>query len=325
MTETIEGELITMEGTPNLNAALAAVQARLPYVGKDETADTGSYQYKYADLSAVSAAIMPLLGSNGLAFTAWPSVNDQGKFVLRYELLHKSGECKAGEYPIGGGNAQQIGSAITYARRYTLCAVTGLAPGDDDDAAAAVGAREVERSEEQADSDRERHAALDAVRGAWFNQYGEWNPTAASDMFETWSHGAEVASANAKQLRAFAAYLHALPVAEAGSKPPEADPEQPADEQPDEPARPSQAREPLPLSGRARGKIFALMADLGISQRQAQLEYVTTVLGRTIKSRSEINAADADPLIKALEADLEQARQTGLVPDQPEAGGPGAE
>ena len=128
-----------------LAAALAAVQANLPSVVKGETAevknkDTGKklYDYKYADLTDVSEAVMPLLGKNGLAFTAWPTL-DEGRFVLAYALLHESGEERTGIYPLpSSGTPQDIGKAITYARRYTLCAVTGVAPGGEDTDAAAV-------------------------------------------------------------------------------------------------------------------------------------------------------------------------------------------
>lgn len=132
-------------GTPELNKALAALQADLPHVGKDLTAEAGQYSYDYADLTAVSKALMPKMGKLGLSFSALPTLNAEGRFVLSYSLLHSSGQEKTGEYVLPDkGSPQQIGSAITYARRYSLCAVTGLAPGGDDDdgAAAEQGARE---------------------------------------------------------------------------------------------------------------------------------------------------------------------------------------
>ncbi|MEO3922673.1 ERF family protein [Micromonosporaceae bacterium B7E4] len=138
--------------TENLAAALAKVQAQLPSVGKDHTAEvesrTGrSYRYTYADLAAVSKAILPLLGANGLSWITRPTINDGGKFVLAYELLHTSGESRVGEYPLTGGTPQEIGSAITYARRYTLCSVTGVAPEQDDDDAAAASSRQPARDQ----------------------------------------------------------------------------------------------------------------------------------------------------------------------------------
>ncbi len=125
-----------------LFAALAAFQAELPGIGKGNTAsvrsDKGNYSYKYADLADVSAAVLPRLGALGLAFTARPTLLD-GQFVLAYSLVHVSGDREDGIYMLpSSGTPQQIGSAITYARRYCLCAAVGVAPAEDDDDAAAA-------------------------------------------------------------------------------------------------------------------------------------------------------------------------------------------
>jgi hypothetical protein len=132
-----------VQGTASeLAAALAKVQTELPAIAKGETAkiqakDGSSYQYSYADLTDVSAVVLPLLGKHGLAFTAWPTLTDSGQFVLSYTLMHSSGEERSGSYPLpSSGSPQQIGGVITYARRYCLCAVTGAAPGGDDNDAA---------------------------------------------------------------------------------------------------------------------------------------------------------------------------------------------
>lgn len=123
-----------------LAAALAAFQAELPTVAKGNeakvpTKNGGEYKYQYADLTDVTAAAMPVLSKHGLSFTSKPTMTENG-FVLAYRLLHESGQEDAGEYPLpdpAHTQAQQMGSAITYARRYCLCAATGIAPGGDDD------------------------------------------------------------------------------------------------------------------------------------------------------------------------------------------------
>jgi hypothetical protein len=115
--------------TGQLFKALAQLQADLPKVGK---AATGQYG-RYADLADVSQRVLPQLGKLGLVFTSRPTIID-GSFVLAYSLVHVSGEREDGIYPLpSGGTPQQMGSAITYARRYCLCAVTGVAPDQDDD------------------------------------------------------------------------------------------------------------------------------------------------------------------------------------------------
>lgn len=121
----------------SLAAALAAFQAELPHIGKDNRAtvksDKGSYTYTYANLADVSAKVLPLLAKHGLSFSAKPTLDDSGRFVLHYVLRHDSGTEDAGFYPLANGTPQQVGSAITYARRYALLAVTGVAPDVDDD------------------------------------------------------------------------------------------------------------------------------------------------------------------------------------------------
>lgn len=133
---------MSTEPPHNLAQALADLQQRLPDIAKDETAHVptksgGGYEYKYANLTTISAAILPLLGELGLSFTAFPTLRDDGQFVLRYTLRHVSGESASGEYPLPTGSPQTIGSAITYGRRYCLCAVTGVSPDSDDDAVSA--------------------------------------------------------------------------------------------------------------------------------------------------------------------------------------------
>lgn len=123
----------------NLAAALAAFQSEIPSVVKGATATVqtkagGQYQYQYADLAVITPLVLPLLGKNGLAWITLPKLVGQD-FVLHYMLAHESGETIEGEYPLPASTlpAQELGTAITYARRYALCSVTGVAPGGDDD------------------------------------------------------------------------------------------------------------------------------------------------------------------------------------------------
>jgi hypothetical protein len=133
------------EYPPNLAAALALLQTKLPRITKSETANVvsqkGSYSYTYAGLADVSAQVLPLLGAVGLSFMARPTFDDNGRYVLVCTLMHTSGESREGTYPLpASGTPQALGSAMTYGRRYTLCAMTGVAPDEDDDGAAAEAA-----------------------------------------------------------------------------------------------------------------------------------------------------------------------------------------
>ena len=131
-------------------AALARFQSNLPKIGKDQTAtvksDKGSYTYDYADLALIQSITLPLLTAEGLSFSAKPTLSSDG-FVLRYALRHSGGHEDGGDYPLpdpARSSPQQIGSAITYGRRYTFCAVTGVAPsGEDDDGQTAAESRAV--------------------------------------------------------------------------------------------------------------------------------------------------------------------------------------
>lgn len=126
----------------SLTAALIAIQAALPPVGKTEEAQAGNRTYRYADLAAIHAAVLPVLAAHGLAWTTRPTLVGE-LFVLDYELRHIAGTMITGRYPLPSpaASSQALGSAITYARRYALCAVLGITPaGDDDDGAEAAAA-----------------------------------------------------------------------------------------------------------------------------------------------------------------------------------------
>lgn len=124
-------------GTAKIAEALAAFQAEMPTVAKSKTAKVptkagGSYTYTYAGLAEVMAAAMPILVSHGLAFSCCPQRGEHGYEIVGL-LLHTSGESLTASLPLHGNQAQDIGSSLTYARRYLLGAMTGLVTDDDDD------------------------------------------------------------------------------------------------------------------------------------------------------------------------------------------------
>jgi len=153
----------------SLAEATAALQGMLPKIGKAETArvtsDKGSYSYSYATLDQISAAILPLLSTLGLSFIAKPTLNADGKFVLAYKLKHTSDQEEVGEYPLPtSGTPQQVGSAITYARRYCLTAVTGVSPADeDDDGKAAEDGHAAAVEQANAERERQRRETMQAA------------------------------------------------------------------------------------------------------------------------------------------------------------------
>jgi ERF superfamily len=119
--------------TAKIAEALAAFQQEMPVVAKGKTAKVGSYSYTYADLADVTEAAMPVLTKHGLSFSCGPHSTDNG-YELTGVLLHTSGESLHGALPIRGNNPQELGSSLTYMRRYLFGCLTGLVTDDDDDA-----------------------------------------------------------------------------------------------------------------------------------------------------------------------------------------------
>lgn len=197
--------------TDTLTAALAAVQAELPVVGKDQKAtvksDKGTYTYKYANLASVTAAILPILSKHGLAWITLPTFDEAGRFVLRYELRHISGDVVSGSYPLPTTTRpQEMGSAITYARRYALCAATGVAPEEDDDNASAAE-RSASLREERELSTRQLKGEIweEAKHRGWIAEDASFTELAAD--FTTWNQGGQIEDSDEMTLRAYLTYL----------------------------------------------------------------------------------------------------------------------
>lgn len=98
---------------------------------------------KYADLAACVEAVIDALNNNGIALIQKCHESDTGVNVETL-LLHESGEslsCGVLHVPASKQDPQGYGSALTYARRYSLMAACGIAPEDDDGNAASRTAR----------------------------------------------------------------------------------------------------------------------------------------------------------------------------------------
>lgn len=131
-------EQLTAEWSPSIGkitAALIEAQKELDGVAKDST--NPHFKTDYASLLAVWKEAKGPLNKNGIAVVQIPSVHGSDQ-VLITVLAHGSGEWFKGTYKCTPVKAdpQGMGSAVTYARRYSLMAMTGLAPEDDDGNAA---------------------------------------------------------------------------------------------------------------------------------------------------------------------------------------------
>lgn len=96
----------------------------------------------YVTLAQSIDAVEGALRSNDIALVQQTDVTDNGGTILITRLIHASGEWIAGRYPVHPvkNDPQGEGSALTYARRYALMALVGIAPEDDDGNAATAAA-----------------------------------------------------------------------------------------------------------------------------------------------------------------------------------------
>lgn len=117
--------------TEKLAEALAKAQAEMKAAPLNRV--NPHFKSKYADLPAVIDAVRPALTKHGLSVTQVTRIADGG-MVLVTTLHHASGQSLSGEYPLPVGKPQEMGSALTYARRYSLAAICCIAADDDDDA-----------------------------------------------------------------------------------------------------------------------------------------------------------------------------------------------
>jgi len=134
--------------TDKLAAALVAFQGEVPTIPKNRTAKiptkTGpGFSYRYADLSDMLAAIREPLRRNGLAVTQMlAAASSPAVMAIKTKVWHESGQAESEtfEFPVAGRSPQEIGSLITYMKRYALGAALGISTDDDDDGNAATHA-----------------------------------------------------------------------------------------------------------------------------------------------------------------------------------------
>jgi hypothetical protein len=120
-----------------LATALAKAQSEIENASKGSS--NPHFKSKYADLAEVLNTVRPVLAAHGLSVAQFPSYAD-GVVSVETVLMHNSGQWLSGiiSAPVSKQDAQGVGSATTYCRRYSLAAVAGIAQ-EDDDANSAVG------------------------------------------------------------------------------------------------------------------------------------------------------------------------------------------
>jgi hypothetical protein len=114
--------------------ASALVKAQKAFGPALKTATNPHFKSRYADLAACVEAVIGGLNNNGIALIQRNYLDDAG-VTVETVFVHESGEmleCGKLHVPAAKHDPQGYGSALTYARRYSLMAACGIAPEDDD-------------------------------------------------------------------------------------------------------------------------------------------------------------------------------------------------
>ncbi len=131
----------------DLYAALATAQGAIKAAEMNQEAEVRNkegkflYTFKYADLAACLDVIRKPLSDNGLALIQIPSLGENNAVHMKTVIGHESGQhisCNMTMYPEKAG-PQAIGTCMAYLRRYSLCAMIGVAQFDDDAALSSEG------------------------------------------------------------------------------------------------------------------------------------------------------------------------------------------
>jgi hypothetical protein len=198
--EQLDKLISLMERTRAIDARQAYVNAMVAFRNQQITVSTNqtgevrkdgklAYSYRYADLAAINDKVTAGLAQVGISHN-WTTKQESGMIHVTCTLTHQMGHSEsttlaAGADQSGGKNSiQAIGSTVSYLRRYTLLAITGIAvEGEDDDGAGVTGderaemrqaARDMRRPPRPADVAAQRQQApkeaepalLDAARDA---------------------------------------------------------------------------------------------------------------------------------------------------------------
>ena len=120
------------------NIATALVKAQKEFGPALKTSSNPHFRTKYADLSACIEAVIDGLNNNGIYLMQLTDESDTG-IKIQTVFIHESGEQMSSGWlfvPASKHDPQGFGSALTYARRYSIMVACGIAPADDDGNAA---------------------------------------------------------------------------------------------------------------------------------------------------------------------------------------------
>jgi hypothetical protein len=161
------------EKTTALCKALGEFQSQCANVAPNAEGQVGTRKFGYADLAAVIDEIKPKLAAHGLAVIQSP-VDREGAVGVSTIITHSSGEwldCGEILLPLKQNTAQEAGACITYARRYSLSALAGIASeADTDGPQPGAGARSQRSAPPPAQP--ATGSGVPAAEGVWNKQLG---------------------------------------------------------------------------------------------------------------------------------------------------------
>jgi hypothetical protein len=166
MTEVTAPISVTWDGD-KASFAKAFVTAQKGMESVKKASSNPAFKSKYADLSEVVEAVVPALNAAGIGVMQFPAFDGETVSITTV-FLHESGASVTGTLGLRPSkfDPQGVGSATTYGRRYSLLAMTGTAPEDDDGNAASGPRQEYRRDEPPRREEPRRPAALVAAEAA---------------------------------------------------------------------------------------------------------------------------------------------------------------
>jgi len=163
-------------------AAMALFQRDCPRIKKNATAKIqttggGSYSYTYATLDKIMGIVSPVMGGLGLS-VSYRMKYDGNRVIAAARVSHEMGHHEeSGEVSIpiqagsmGANDAQRVGIASSYAKRYALLAIIGLAPENDDDDAAGPSGPQVEQPRRASEAKAQAGSSQAAGANVWIGQ-----------------------------------------------------------------------------------------------------------------------------------------------------------
>lgn len=124
----------TSDAINEIATALAKAQGEMKNASLNKV--NPHFKSKYADLAEIRDTVTPALSKHGIAVVQGTEATD-GALMVVTRLVHTSGQWFESQFPIAVDKPQTMGSAYTYAKRYSLAAICNIAADEDDDANAA--------------------------------------------------------------------------------------------------------------------------------------------------------------------------------------------